>query len=354
MKRALTGLLLVGALFTALSAPSRTGANTTLAIGQPAPDFTLKDLAGKTHALKDYRGQIVVVGFIATECPISNAYNERMRAIADEYKDRHIVFLGINSNDPEKLSQVREHAKKSHLTFPIFKDEGNKVADAYGAVRTPEMFVIDAEGTLRYHGRIDNNPELPRVKRSDLREALNELLAGKPVSIPQANAFGCAIKRVKASQAAAAPPKASQPETLVALIKPADFPKLKQQAQGKVLIVNFWATWCGPCVAEFPEFVALDAKYRDQGVKIIGISADETADIKSKVIPFVKEAKAKFEIFVQDVDDPQEMIDIVSKEWSGALPATFIFDRQGKLAYSRYGIIDRDQLVAALESALKS
>ena len=325
-----------------------------LGIGQPAPDFALKDLSGQTRSLKDYRGRITVIGFIATQCPVSNAYNERMRAIAGEYQARHVAFLGINSNRTEPLSEVREHAAKNKLAFTILKDEGSKVAGLYGATHTPEMFVIDTEGMLRYHGRIDHSIEPSRVKRSDLRQALDELLAGKPVSTPETKAFGCQIKRDRATTTAQAASPASKSEPQIALLKPAEFLKLKEQAHGQVLVINFWATWCGPCVAEFPEFVALDQKYRSQGVKIIGISADETGDIKSKVIPFVKEAKARFAIFVQDVEDPQEMIDVVSKDWPGVLPATFVFDKQGKLAYSRFGIIDRDQLVAALESALKS
>jgi thiol-disulfide isomerase/thioredoxin len=139
----------------------------------------------------------------------------------------------------------------------------------------------------------------------------------------------------------------------VGTIKPAEFSKYKDSAKGKVLVINFWATWCGPCVVEFPEFVAVDKKYRERGVKVVGISSDEIADIKSKVIPFINEQQARFEILVQDTDDPQQIIDIIDKNWSGVLPATFVYDRQGNNILTRYGIIDRDQLVGAIEKALK-
>ena len=139
----------------------------------------------------------------------------------------------------------------------------------------------------------------------------------------------------------------------VGTLKPADFAKFKDSAKGKVLVLNFWATWCGPCVAEFPELVALDAKYRDKGVKLVGITADEADDVQPKVIPFIKKHQVKFDIIRQDTDDPEEMLNQITKEWNGEIPATFVYDKQGNLAYSRFGIIDRDLLVAEIEKALK-
>jgi thiol-disulfide isomerase/thioredoxin len=254
-----------------------------------------------------------------------------------------VSVVAINSNADEAVEQIRDDTQKNSLSWNVLKDQGSKVASLYGAERTPEAFLIDGEGVIRYHGRIDDSFEAARVKRSDLRIALDEVLAGKPVSAAETKAFGCQIKQ---DQAVASDSK-------VSLLKPAELSKLKEDAKGKVLVVNFWATWCGPCVAEFPEFVALDEKYRASGVNIVGISADDVADLQSKVVPFVKSAKARFPVYVQDVDDPQEMIDRVAKEWSGALPATFVFDKQGTLVYKRLGIIDRNELVGEIQKALK-
>ncbi len=146
---------------------------------------------------------------------------------------------------------------------------------------------------------------------------------------------------------------ATQSEPKVGTLKPADFAKFKDSAKGKVLVLNFWATWCGPCVAEFPELVALDAKYRDKGVKFVGITADDAEDVEPKVIPFIKKHKAQFDIVRQDTDDPEEMMNQVTKGWPGVLPVTVVYDKQGNLAYSRFGVIDRDLLVAEIEKALK-
>lgn len=342
------------ALITALLFLTTASGADRARIGEPAPDFTLSDTAGRVHSLKSYRGKIAVLGFLGVACPISNAYNERIRAIVSDFAGQDVAFLGINSNIDEPVQMVREHAAGNQLTFPILKDEGSRVADIYGAERTPEMFVVDRDGVLRYRGRIDNSQELRRVKRNDLRAALDELMSGKPVTIPEARAFGCLIKRAADAEAInRAEEQAKDFSPKVGRLKPADFAKFKAASLGKVLVINFWATWCGPCVAEFPEFVALDAKYRDKGVKFVGISADEISDIDSKVIPFIKEQKAMFEMMIQDTDDPEEMIAVVDKEWQGTLPATFIFDKTGKLSYVRYGIIDRDLLIEAIEKAMK-
>ena len=354
MKQALICLLVVAGFFISLNGRP---ASASGAIGHPAPDFTLADLNGKTHALKDYRGKTVVVSFISARCPISNAYKARIRAIADEYSKRDVAFLGVNSNADESLEEMRAYATKNNLDFTILKDEGNVVADAYAAERTPKIYLIDGEGVLRYQGRIDNSQNPRMVKRDDLREALNEMLSGKPVSVAETKALGCLIKRVQDAKAAPASPPAkvaaAQAEPKVGSLKPADFAKFKDSAKGKVLMLNFWATWCGPCVAEFPELVALDAKYRDKGMKLVGITADDAEDVQPKVIPFIKKHHVKFDIIRQDTDDPEAMINQITKDWNGVIPATFLYDKQGNLAYSRFGIIDRDLLVAEIEKALK-
>jgi peroxiredoxin len=314
-----------------------------IGIGKAAPDFSLPDAAGKAHSLREYRGKATILVFTSTQCSITNAYTDRLKSIVSDYSPKGVSLVAVNSNSDEAVDRIRDYNQKNGLSWNVLKDQGSKVASLYGAERTPEAFIIDGEGVIRYHGRIDDSFEAARVKRNDLREALDELLSGKPVSVAETKAFGCQIKR---DQAAAA-------DSRVSLLKPADLSKLKEDAKGKVLVVNFWATWCGPCVAEFPEFVALDEKYRTSGVNIVGISADEVSDLQSKVVPFVRDAKARFPVYVQDVEDPQEMIDRIAKEWSGALPATFVFDRQGTLVYKRLGIIDRDELAGQIQKALK-
>jgi peroxiredoxin len=169
------------------------------AIGSTAPDFQLTTLDGKPFTLsRTAAGQnATVIMFIATKCPYSNAYNDRMREMAEAYRAKGVLFVGINSNKTEPAEEAREHAKTNRHTFPIMKDPDNKVADMYDAKRTPEIFVVDKQGKVVYHGRIDENYEDPKgVTSPDLKNALDALLTGKPIVRAETKAFGCTIKRV--------------------------------------------------------------------------------------------------------------------------------------------------------------
>ena len=167
------------------------------AIGTVIDDFKLADAGGKEHSLKSLMGSKgTVILFIATKCPVSNNYNERMEKLAQDYKAKGINVIGINSNNTEPAAEVKAHASERGLTFTILKDEGNKIADKWGATRTPEAYVLDANMKLVYHGRIDNSQKIEGITSNDLRDALDELAAGKAISKTGAAAFGCTIKRV--------------------------------------------------------------------------------------------------------------------------------------------------------------
>jgi peroxiredoxin len=133
--------------------------------------------------------------FISTQCPYSNAYNGQMKDLANAFASKGVLFAGINSNKSEDAAAAVAHAKAHGHTFPIMKDPSNKVADMYDARRTPEVYVIDSQGKLRYHGRITENHEDP-ASSPDLKNALDSFLAGKPIARTETKAFGCTIKRV--------------------------------------------------------------------------------------------------------------------------------------------------------------
>ena len=168
-------------------------------MGQPVPDFQLPRADnGKMESLYgDRKQKATVVMFIATRCPISNDYNERMRTIAQEYMAKGVRFVGINSNVIEPTEEVAAHAQQNGFPFPVLKDEGNVIADRFSAQFTPEIFVMDAKGVLRYHGRIDDSQDPANITSHDLRDTLDALLAGKEPPRAETKAFGCTIKRVR-------------------------------------------------------------------------------------------------------------------------------------------------------------
>jgi len=134
--------------------------------------------------------------FISTECPVSNGYNERMVKLNETYASKGVAFVGINANKEEDVKRIAEHSKDKGFKFPVLKDKQNKVADMYGAMVTPEVYVINPEGKIMYHGRIDDNRKLDKVTSNDLSDSLDKLLAGKAVTAVDAKAFGCSIKRI--------------------------------------------------------------------------------------------------------------------------------------------------------------
>ena len=160
-------------------------------------DFTLKDYYGKEHSLSDYKNsKAIVIIFVATECPISNAYNSRMEKMFKDYSQKGIAFLGINSNKAESIDRIKEHAEENDLTFTILKDEKNIIADKFEASFTPEAYVLNSDFEILYHGRIDNSKKESEVVSKDLENALDEILAGKEVSKKETKTFGCTIKRI--------------------------------------------------------------------------------------------------------------------------------------------------------------
>lgn len=181
-------------------------ASWTLAAAGPSEpkriaDFSLRDYRGKTHSLNDLQGKKgTVVLFVGTECPLVKLYAPRVAAMARQFAPQGIAFVLINSNVQDTNTEIASFARTHSLDLPILKDPGNVVADQFGAERTPEAFLLDADGTIRYRGRIDDQYgvgyQRPAANRADLALAISQLLAGKAIEQPQSAAVGCLIGRV--------------------------------------------------------------------------------------------------------------------------------------------------------------
>jgi peroxiredoxin len=190
------GLLVLWGACTAGELPT-----TKIKVGEKMADFTLPDVNGKPRSLYEFQGKkAVVVIFIATRCPYSNAFNHVMAELAREYGARGVAFVGINANKTEPADEVAEHARKHGLGFLVLKDQGNVIADRLGASVTPEAFLLDSTWTLRYHGALGNShqpttdPE--KASAEDIRPSLEAVLAGRVVVTSETKAFGCTIKRL--------------------------------------------------------------------------------------------------------------------------------------------------------------
>ena len=203
MKKNLVSTLLITSLLLASAIIAVSGRSTEgevpapPAIGSTLDDFTLPDANGKEQSLASLKGKNgAVLIFMAVQCPVSNAYNERMEKLAQDYQAKGINVIGINANSVDSAEAVKAHAAEHKFTFTILKDPGNKIADRLGASVTPEAYLIDKSNKLLYRGRIDNSKNVDGVTSSELRDAIEATLAGKPITKTTANAFGCSIKRV--------------------------------------------------------------------------------------------------------------------------------------------------------------
>lgn len=193
MKRWITGVLMAG-----LAAATLTFAQ-DFKVGSQVSDFSLKQLDGSPVQFSALKGNTTVLIFISVQCPVSNSYNERMNALYQDYAPKGVKFIAINANRTEPASAVMEHARAHNFQFAVYKDENNVVADKFGATVTPETYVIDSTGAIRYHGSIDDSQEISRVTTQRLRLALDAVLAGKEPAKAESKAFGCTIKRVRGS-----------------------------------------------------------------------------------------------------------------------------------------------------------
>lgn len=189
------------AMALGLSAVSATG-DAEARLGKRIPDFQLRDQLGTSHTLTEFRGnKAIVVAFLGVECPLAKLYGKRLGEMEREYRDKGVTFVGVNSNQQDSVTEIQHYVRKHEIDFPILKDPTNTVADLFAAIRTPEMFVLDANGIVRYWGRVDDQYEVgvarPKATEHDLRHAIEDILADRPVAKATTSAPGCRIGRIR-------------------------------------------------------------------------------------------------------------------------------------------------------------
>ncbi len=328
----------------------------TLAVGSPAPDFALPGIDGKIHRLADYSNSpVLVIVFTCNHCPTAQLYESRIKKLANDYKGKGVTLVAINPNDPDavqlselgytdvsdSLDEMKIRAEYRHFDFPYLYDgETQATARAYGPKATPHVFVFDEKRILRFEGRIDNSQRESLVKTQDTRTAIDALLAGKPVPVDHTGVFGCSTKwKSKQAGRLAELKKIEAEPVALEMADAAELKKLRSNPTGKVLLVNFWATWCGPCLSEFPDLQNTWRMYRGRDFELVTVSAN-LPDEKPGVIKTLGKQHASSRNLQFASDDTYAMQAAFDPKWESAVPYTMLIAPDGKVIYQKQGEVD--------------
>jgi thiol-disulfide isomerase/thioredoxin len=329
----------------------------TLEIGAPAPAFSLPGVDGKIYTLDNFKsGKILVIIFTADHCPTAQAYEDRILQLYQDFHSKGVEFVLVAPNNPQAVcleeigysdlgdsfEEMKIRAKDKKFPMPYLYDgDKQETAIAYGPTTTPHVFIFDNQRKLRYCGRIDEM-ESPYLKATqhDTRNAIVALLEGKPVPVEKTKTFGCSIKWASKAEWRAKLDtdwKNKPVEVIEADIK--GVKEILANKSDKFRLINMWATWCGPCVIEFPEFVTMQRMYGARDFEFVSISTDGLKK-KYKVLDFLKDKNAATKNYICTSDDKYALIEAVDKNWPGALPYTLLVAPGGKIVYSHEGVID--------------
>jgi thiol-disulfide isomerase/thioredoxin len=339
-----------------------------LKIGASAPDFDLPGVDGKNHALKDFAdSKFLVVVFTCNHCPTAQAYEERIKKLVSDYKERGVAFVAINPNSAEgvrwdelgytdlddSMESMKIRATHHRFNFPYLDDSKTEsVSKQYGPVATPHVFIFDGERKLRYEGQVDDNERESLVKKHSTRDALEALLAGKEPPVRETKVFGCSTKWDYKAESNQRWIEKVRKEPVS--VDPADAEKLRDlraNKSGKVRLINVWATWCGPCVSEFDDLIETNLRFRHRDFELVTI-AGQFPDEKPQVLKFLQKHFASTKNYYFGETDKYKLIEALDPEWNGALPHTLLIGPGGEVLYRETGEIDflklRRQIVPAL------
>jgi len=344
-------LLLLAAFCTFADEP-----HATLALGSQAPDFALPGVDGKTHKLSDYASsKVLAIVFTCNHCPTAQLYETRIKRLADDYRGKGVALIAIEPNNPaairldelgytdvsDSFEDMKIRAAYRHFDFPYLYDgDTQKVALAYGPKATPHVFIFDQARKLRYEGRVDNSQRESLVKTQDARNAIDALLADKAVPVPHTGVFGCSTKWMAKEAGRQAEMKRIETEPVnLDLVSADELKKLRGNRSDKVLVVNFWATWCGPCMHEFPDLETTYRMYRQRDFDMVMVSAN-MPDEKPGVMKALQRQHASGRNLLFGSTDTQTLQAAFDPKWESGVPYTVVLSPDGKLLYEEQGEVD--------------
>ncbi len=345
-----------------------------LQLGAAAPNFDLLGVDDKRHTLADFRQhKFLLVVFLSNHCPYSHAAESRMLPWINWMKAKGLGVVAIQPNHPDAVTvdelgfskyndsfeEMKLYADENHFTFPYLYDgEKQETAKAYGALATPDLFIFDENRKLRYSGRFDDSrfENANTVTRHDAINAFDDLVQGKTVRVPYARPMGCAVKWLtKLEKAAAANVAAWPPEPVT--IEPIDAAQVAALARNptkKLRLINVWATWCGPCVAEFPELAKLSRRLKRRDFEVITISLDQPKD-QAKALKFLEsqhagmparikdsllEEKRSTNNYIYSAASTDALVQSLDPAWPGPIPHTVLIAPGGQIIWRQNGPFD--------------
>jgi thiol-disulfide isomerase/thioredoxin len=319
-----------------------------LKIGSQAPDFDLPGVDGKMHALKDYASsKVLVVIFSCNHCPVAEMYEDRIKQLVNDYRNKGVAIVVIMGNDPkaERLSELgytdvgdtfgdmKIRATYGHFNYPYLYDGDTQ--------SVTQIFIFDQQRILRYQGRIDSNPQEKLAVKHETRDAIDALLAGRAVAVQSTPVVGCSTKWAYKIPTVAAENKQfdERPVTLNP-ISAAQIRALRRNAgTGKFLLLNVWATWCGPCVDEFPALETMVRMYGDRQVSFVTLSINDPNE-KSMVLTFLQKQHAFNPNYIFNGNDASDAVAALGTGWVGGAPYTVLIGLNGEVLYKTQGEMD--------------
>lgn len=326
-----------------------------LAIGDPAPDFKLPGVDGKGYTLASFaEAKLLLIVFTCNHCPTAQAYEDRIIQLHADYQPRSVALVAISPNDPlavrldelgytdlgDSFDEMKQRAKDRKFAFPYLYDgETQKTSLAYGVLATPQVFLFDQQRKLRYTGRIDDS-DVKTVTSHNARNALDALLAGRSVPVEKTRTFGCSTKwSDKREDARTSLAKWNQEPVRLEKLDAAGVGKLAKNDTPKLLVVNVWASYCGPCVTELPELVAMNRMYRKRNFELITISIDEPEQ-KDAARKILEQHHVSSTNYLAEVASKDQLAELLDKQWPGPIPYTILIAPGGKVVYRTVNQID--------------
>jgi thiol-disulfide isomerase/thioredoxin len=351
---ALIFLFSVAGLAQDADAPRDSDVPPILKIGSHAPGFTLPGVDGKSHSLSDYASsKVLVVIFTCNHCPVAQMYEKRIKQLVLDYQGRGVAMVAIMGNDAkaEKLSELawtdvgdsfadmKVRAKYRNFNFPYLYDGATQaVAFKYGPTATPHAFIFDQQRILRYEGRLDSNAREQLATKHEAKDAIDALLAGTPVKVQSTPATGCSTKwAYKTSTVEAEMSKFDQRPVTLDLVSAEQIKALRKNATAnKLLLVNVWATWCGPCIEEFPELETMVRMYAKRELEIVSLSIN-SPDEKNLVLAFLQKQHAFNRNLIYNGNDAGDAVKAFGTDWAGGAPYTVLIGPKGEILYKTQG-----------------